>query len=66
MNSLSNTGENLRGRCVEAFGIELAAEANAAGGPRISTPGSRVSAWVVPTNEEVMIARHTQRVLRRE
>ena len=33
------------------------------GGPRISAPGSRVSAWVVPTNEELMIARHTQRVL---
>src|SRR5213594_1937350 len=45
------------------LGIELAAEANAAGGPRISTPGSRVSAWVVPTDEELMIARHTQNVL---
>jgi len=48
------------------LGVELAAAANGGGGPRISTPGSRVSAWVVPTNEEVMIARHTQRVLRRE
>jgi acetate kinase len=45
------------------LGVELAAAANAGGGPRISTPGSRVSAWVVPTNEEIMIARHTQRVL---
>ena len=45
------------------LGVELAAAANAGGGPRISTPASRVSAWVVPTNEEIMIARHTQRVL---
>jgi acetate kinase len=47
------------------LGIELAVDANARGGPRISAPGSRVSAWVVPTNEELMIARHTKRVLER-
>jgi acetate kinase len=41
------------------LGIELDAAANDAGGPRISRPGSRVSAWVIPTNEELMIARHT-------
>ena len=41
------------------LGLELDSAANAAGGPRISTPGSRVSAWVIPTNEELMIARHT-------
>jgi len=34
--------------------------ANAAGGPRISTGTSRVSAWVIPTNEELMIACHTR------
>ena len=45
------------------LGVELAPAANTGGGPRISVPGSRVSAWVVPTNEELMIARHTQRVL---
>jgi len=62
-------GENaavLRERvCRDAawLGVELAAAANAAGGPRISTPGSRVSAWVIPTNEELMIARHTRAVL---
>ena len=33
------------------------------GGPRISRAGSRVSAWVIPTNEELMIALHTRRVL---
>jgi acetate kinase len=47
--------------CEEAawWGIELDTEANASGGPRISTASSKVSAWVIPTNEELMIARHT-------
>jgi acetate kinase len=51
--------------CLDAawLGIELDDAANAAGGRRISAEGSRVSAWVIPTNEELMIARHTQRVL---
>ncbi|BCQ27257.1 acetate/propionate family kinase (plasmid) [Caballeronia sp. NK8] len=40
------------------WGIELDAQANASGGPRISTAASKVSAWVIPTNEELMIARH--------
>jgi acetate kinase len=31
---------------------------NTAHGPRISPAASKVSAWVVPTNEELMIARH--------
>ncbi|MCI0739349.1 MAG: acetate/propionate family kinase [Gemmataceae bacterium] len=43
--------------------LEFDEEANATGGPRISRPGSCVSAWVIPTNEELMIARHTRRVL---
>ena len=46
------------------LGIELDAEANATGGPRISTASSRVAAWVIPTNEELMIARHTRDLLR--
>jgi acetate kinase len=41
------------------LGIRLDAAANLAGGPRISTADSPVSVWVVPTNEELMIARHT-------
>ncbi len=45
------------------LGLELDKEANARGGPRISPPGSRVSALVIPTNEELMIALHTRRVL---
>jgi acetate kinase len=47
------------------LGVELDGTANARGGPRISVGWSRVSAWVVPTNEELMIARHTQHVLAR-
>jgi acetate kinase len=62
-------GENaspIRARvCQDAawLGVQLDAAANAKGDARISAPGSQVSAWVVPTNEELMIARHTQRVL---
>jgi acetate kinase len=47
----------------EWLGIELDATANARGGPRISTTASRAAAWVVPTDEELMIARHTRRLL---
>ena len=62
-------GENsrsLRERvCRDAtwLGIELDSDANARNGPRISAPTSRVSAWVIPTNEELMIARHTAAVI---
>jgi acetate kinase len=41
------------------LGIELDEDANSRAGPRISTRDSKVSAWVIPTNEELMIARHT-------
>ncbi len=41
------------------LGLELDPVANAAHGPRISTPGSRLSAYVIPTDEERMIALHT-------
>jgi acetate kinase len=58
-------GENsaeIRRRICEAsawLGLQLDPAGNARNGPRISRTGSRVSAWVVPTNEELMIARHT-------
>ena len=42
------------------LGVEFDTQANAAGGPRISTASSRVAVWVIPTNEELMIARHTR------
>jgi acetate kinase len=45
------------------LGVELDAAANAGGGPRISTSASRVTAWVIPTDEELMIARHTRALL---
>ena len=45
------------------LGLEFDEKANAAGGPRISREGSRVRAWVIPTDEELMIARHTHRLL---
>jgi acetate kinase len=41
------------------LGVELDERANAASAPRISAPGSRVNVWRLPTNEELMIARHT-------
>ncbi|HSJ98132.1 MAG TPA: acetate kinase, partial [Myxococcota bacterium] len=56
----------IRGRICEAsawLGVDLDPDANARHGPRISTAASRVSAWVIPTNEELMIARHTGRLL---
>ena len=58
-------GENsaeIRARIVAAcawVGVALDIEANRRGGPCISAAGSAVSAWVIPTNEELMIARHT-------
>jgi len=62
-------GENsaeIRARvCRDAawLGVALDSAANAKGGPRISAAESRVAAWTIPTNEELMIARHTRRVL---
>ena len=41
------------------LGVTLDEKSNAAGGPRISGELSRVSAWVIPADEESMIARHT-------
>jgi acetate kinase len=45
------------------LGVELEAGANTAHGPRISRADSLTSAWVIPTNEELMIARHTRRLI---
>jgi acetate kinase len=45
-------------RALAWMGITLDATANAAKGPRISTADSRVSVWVIPTDEELMIAHH--------
>ena len=62
-------GENaapIRARlCQEAgwLGLSLDADANARGGPAITTADSGVAAWVVPTNEELMIAMHARALL---
>jgi len=62
-------GENsaeIRRRICEGsawLGIEIDAEANDARNTRLSPSRSRVSAWVIPTNEELIIARHTGAVL---
>ena len=62
-------GENsaeIRRRICEAsawIGIEIDSAANRRGHSQISRAGSKVSAWVVPTNEELMIARHTGALL---
>jgi acetate kinase len=46
------------------LGVELDLAANLEAGPRLSTPESSVSAWVVPTDEELMIATHAFGVVR--
>ncbi len=46
------------------LGVKLDKQANASGGPRISAPDSGVSVWVIPTNEELMIAQHTLALVR--
>ncbi|MEX3951593.1 acetate/propionate family kinase [Paraburkholderia sp. EG287B] len=53
-----------RRACAQArwCGVEIDGRANEAGGPCISTASSKVSVWVIPTNEELMIARHTRDV----
>jgi acetate kinase len=62
-------GENspeIRLRICEAsawLGLQLDPEANAGKGPRISSSRSKVSCWVIPTNEELMIANHTGSLL---
>ncbi len=46
------------------LGVRLDTTANRAGGPKISADDSAVPVWVIPTNEDLMIARHTWAVLR--
>jgi acetate kinase len=63
---IGENSQEIRRRICEAsswLGMELDAEANAKGGPQISSPRSKISTWVVPTNEELMIARQTGALL---
>jgi acetate kinase len=65
-------GENspvIRSRIAEKLawlGVELDDAANGAGGPLISTPQSKITVYVIPTDEELMIARHTMSVLSKQ
>ena len=45
------------------LGLQLDRDANERHGPCVSTLRSTVEAWVVPTNEELVIARHTGQLL---
>jgi acetate kinase len=66
----AGVGENdadVRARvCADAawLGIEIDAAANRAGATCISPEGGTPSVWVIPTDEEQMIARHTLHLLR--
>ena len=50
--------EKIATRCAW-LGLVLDPERNATHGPRITGPASRIPAFVIPTDEEQMIARHT-------
>lgn len=41
------------------LGLDFDAAANEAGSDLLSRPGSQLTVWVIPTNEELVIARHT-------
>lgn len=66
----AGVGENspeIRARIIGAcswLGITLDADANQCGDDCISASGSAVSAWVVPTNEELMIASHAHALVK--
>jgi acetate kinase len=45
------------------LGADLDPAANATGGPCIASAASRVGLWVIPTDEESMIARHSRALL---
>ncbi len=65
----AGVGENspaIRARVCEGaqwLGLQLDPAANDQNLLKISTPESQVSIWVIPTNEELMIATHTRNVL---
>jgi acetate kinase len=59
---IGENSEAIRERvCCDAawLGVTLDPAANQKGAPCISAPESRAKAWAIPTNEELMIARHT-------
>ncbi|HET6177213.1 MAG TPA: acetate/propionate family kinase [Candidatus Sulfotelmatobacter sp.] len=63
---IGENSQEIRKRICHAcswLGMQLDDEANLQNHSRISTPQSKISAWVIPTNEELMIARHTGALL---
>jgi acetate kinase len=54
--------------CADAawLGIALDARANTAGATCITLPGSGASAWMIPTDEDLMMARHAWDTLHRD
>jgi acetate kinase len=59
----------MRARIAETLawlGVLLDPDANAKRASRISRKDSRVAVYVIPTNEELMIARHTLQALSSE
>ncbi len=63
-----HAGEIRRRVCEDAawLGVDLDQSANLAGGAMITRAGSRTSAWMIPTDEDLMIARHTWTLLNPE
>lgn len=64
---ISENSPQIRACIVKAcawLGITLDVDANQRGAPCISAAGSAVPAWVVPTNEELVIARHTRALVK--
>ena len=61
-----NSPDIRRGVCLGAewLGITLDEAANASNGPHISLHGNWPSVWVIPTNEDLVIARHTRNLLK--
>ncbi len=63
---IGENSANIRARIVEKLGwlgLTLDPDANKANRPLISQPQSQVPAYVIPTDEELMIARHTLALL---
>lgn len=45
------------------LGLDIDEAANATSGPRITKTDSKTSAWMIPTDEDLMIAQHTRRLV---
>ena len=48
------------------LGFEIDQAANSRGGPMITKASSKASAWVIPTDEDLIIARHSWSLLRQQ